>query len=50
MAYLNQGTAYKYVIETVFFDQKVALLGLLAGTLIGLVGSAFSVGRHLRRI
>jgi cell division transport system permease protein len=50
LTYLARSVINKYVIETVFFDQKVALLGLLAGTLIGLVGSAFSVGRHLRRI
>jgi cell division transport system permease protein len=50
LTYLARSVINKYVIETVFFDQKAALLGLLAGTLIGLVGSAFSVGRHLRRI
>jgi cell division transport system permease protein len=40
----------KYLIQTIFFDTKVALLGLLFGAMIGLVGSAVSVGRHLRRI
>jgi cell division transport system permease protein len=39
-----------YVIHTVFFDARVALLGLLFGALIGLAGSAVSVGRHLRRV
>ena len=33
-----------------FFDQRLASLGLLFGALIGLVGSAVSVGRHLRRV
>ena len=37
-------------IETVFFDQRLAALGLLFGALIGLLGSAVSVGRHLRRV
>ncbi len=37
----------RYLIETVFFDQTVAFLGLLFGALIGLIGSAVSVGRHL---
>ena len=37
-------------IETVFFDAKLAMLGLLAGALIGLVGSALSVGRHLQEV
>lgn len=33
-----------------FFDAKVALAGVAAGALIGVVGSAFSIGRHLRDV
>jgi cell division transport system permease protein len=40
----------RYIVETVFFDQRLALLGLLFGAMIGLVGSAVSVGRHLRNV
>jgi cell division transport system permease protein len=40
----------RYLIQTVFFDARITLLGLLFGAMIGLVGSAFSVGRHLRRV
>ncbi|MEP6992543.1 MAG: permease-like cell division protein FtsX [bacterium] len=40
----------RYLIQTVFFDTKVALLGLLFGAALGFVGSALSVGRHLRRV
>lgn len=40
----------RYIIETVFFDQRLAALGLLFGAMIGLVGSAVSVGRHLRAV
>jgi cell division transport system permease protein len=40
----------RYVIHTVFFDARVAVLGLLFGAVIGLAGSAVSVGRHLRRV
>ncbi len=40
----------RYLIKTIFFDTRVTLLGLLFGALIGLLGSAFSVGRHLRRV
>jgi cell division transport system permease protein len=40
----------RYIIETVFFDQRLAALGLLFGAMIGLVGSAASVGRHLRSV
>ena len=34
--------------KTVFFDARMALLGVGCGLLIGLIGSALSVGRHLR--
>ena len=40
----------RYIIETVFFDQRLASLGLLFGAMIGLLGSAVSVGRHLRSV
>ena len=36
--------------QTVFFDQRLATLGILFGALMGLLGSAVSVGRHLRHI
>ena len=36
--------------QTVFFDRRTAVLGVAFGALIGLAGSAFSVGRHLRRV
>ena len=38
------------LINTVFFDRDIALLGILGGGLIGLLGSAMSVGRHLREV
>jgi len=41
-AYLN--------FQTVFFDQTVALIGIAGGAMMGFLGSAFSVGRHLRRV
>lgn len=40
----------RYFIQTAFFDSRVALLGVLGGAMIGLLGSAFSVGRHLRKV
>ncbi len=40
----------RYIIETVFFDQRLAAVGLLFGALIGLIGSSVSVGRHLRAV
>jgi len=36
--------------QTVFFDERLALFGLAGGAMMGLMGSAFSVGRHLRRV
>lgn len=38
------------LVATAFFDRRVAVLGILGGGLIGLLGSALSVGRHLRRV
>ena len=35
---------------TIFFDGRLALAGVAFGALIGLMGSAVSVGRHLRKI
>ena len=40
----------RYFIETSFFSSEMALVGLLAGALMGLAGSAVSVGRHLRGV
>jgi cell division transport system permease protein len=40
----------EYLIETEFFDVRMAIAGVVFGALIGLVGSAASVGRHLRRV
>ena len=34
--------------KTVFFDDRMAFIGIAVGMVIGLVGSALSVGRHLR--
>ena len=40
----------RYIIRSSFFSSETALIGLLGGALIGLIGSAVSVGRHLRRV
>ena len=50
LTWVAQSLINKYVIQTIFFDVRVAVLGLLFGALIGLAGSAVSVGRHLRRV
>ena len=48
--WIAQSLIDRYVIHTVFFDTRIAVLGLLFGAMIGLMGSAVSVGRHLRRV
>jgi len=40
----------RYFIRTEFFDLRLAMLGLLGGAVIGVVGSAVSVGRQIRRV
>lgn len=40
----------EYFFQTVFFNKRLMLLGLLTGALIGVIGSMVSVGRQLRRI
>jgi len=37
-------------IETQFFPVTLAALGVVGGALIGVLGSAISVGRHLRKV
>jgi cell division transport system permease protein len=48
LAWLAHAAIDRYLIPTTFFDNGLALLGILAGGVIGLLGSAVSVGRHLR--
>ncbi|HEX9484603.1 MAG TPA: permease-like cell division protein FtsX [Gemmatimonadaceae bacterium] len=50
MTYVARALINTYLIQTVFFDRRVALLGLLFGAMLGFMGSAISVGRHLRRV
>jgi cell division transport system permease protein len=40
----------KFVFSAEFFDPKLAAAGVVAGAFIGLLGSAVSVGRHLRAV
>jgi len=37
-------------IKTAFFDPGIATFGVICGALMGLLGSGFAVGRHLRRL
>jgi cell division transport system permease protein len=51
LTYAAMRTLDQYLhFETVFFDRRLATLGIVFGALMGLLGSAVSVGRHLRRV
>jgi cell division transport system permease protein len=50
LTYLANAVINHYVLHTVFFAPGIATIGVCAGALIGLLGSAVSVGRHLRRV
>ena len=36
--------------HAVFFDQRMVALGLIAGAIMGVFGSGYAVGRHLRQL
>jgi cell division transport system permease protein len=40
----------EYFIQTIFFEREMVFVGIVAGALMGVMGSLVSVGRHLRRI
>ena len=51
LTYLAMRTLEQYLhFETAFFDRRMAFVGIVFGALMGLMGSAVSVGRHLRRV
>ena len=50
LTWLAHALIGRYFIQTSFFDSGLALLGVAAGALLGLLGSAIAVGRQLRRI
>ena len=40
----------RVAFSAAFFDIRLSILGIFAGAMIGLAGSAYSVGRHLRDV
>ena len=48
LTWLASEAITRYVVATEFFEPRLAGAGVLAGALIGLVGSSIAVGRHLR--
>jgi len=51
LSYVAMRALQQYLhLETAFFDQRTAMLGIASGAMMGLAGSAVSVGRHLRKV
>jgi cell division transport system permease protein len=50
LSFAAYGLINRWLIQASFFSAKQALAIVGFGTLIGLIGSAASVGRHLRRV
>jgi cell division transport system permease protein len=51
LTYLAMRVLEQYLnFQTSFFDRRLAFLGILFGAVMGLLGSAVSVGRHLRKV
>jgi len=50
LTFLTYAFVGQYQVQAMYFGAPLAALGVLGGALIGLLGSAVSVGRHLRRV
>lgn len=51
LTWITAATLEHYLhFQALFFDDRLVAFGLAGGALIGFFGSAFAVGRHLRRI
>jgi cell division transport system permease protein len=50
LTFLAHSLISRTLVATRFFDERIVLAGIAFGALIGLMGSAVSVGRHLRRV
>lgn len=50
LTYFAHSLISRTLVATRFFDERIIIAGVAFGALIGLLGSAVSVGRHLRRV
>ena len=50
LTYMASRAISSWFIETAFFETRIAVLGVLAGALMGTLGSAVSVGRQLKKV
>ncbi len=50
LTYFAHSLISRTLVATRFFDDRIIIAGIAFGALIGFLGSAVSVGRHLRRV
>lgn len=50
LSFATYVTLGRLVVQAEFFGLGLSLLGLVAGAVIGVLGSALSVDRHLRKV
>lgn len=50
LVWLANGVVSRNLVATEFFNSRQIALGILAGAMLGLIGSWISVGRHLRQV
>ena len=50
LVWMAHGVVSRNLVATEFFDARQLALGILAGAMLGLIGSWVSVGRHLRQV
>lgn len=50
LTYFAHSLISRTLVATRFFDERIIIAGVAFGALIGFLGSAVSVGRHLRRV
>lgn len=51
LTWTSAATLERYLnFKAMFFDERLVLFGVAGGALIGLLGSGYAVGRHLRKV
>ncbi len=50
LTWLTYALVGQYIVQASYFAPLLAVIGVIAGAFIGLLGSAVSVGRHLKRV
>ena len=50
LTYVTYEIIGRFILQATYFDTALAVAGVAGGALMGLVGSAVSVGRHLKKV